>query len=317
MAFFIAAKYKVGSKLGGGAFCDIYIGTNVQSGEEVAIKFERITSKYPQLTYEAKVYKALAGGVGIPSVHWHGVQGFYNVMVMDLLGPSLEDLFFFCNRKFNVKTILMLADQMIRRVEYVHAKNYIHGDIKPDNFLIGLGKTASQVHIIDFGLSKQFRDPKTQQHIPYKESRDLTGTVPFASVKANRGMEQSRRDDLEAVGHMLIYFLRSSFPWLGLKASSKREADEKDMQLKSKRTYADLCKHFPCEFVKYINYCRNLSFEEPPDYAYLRQLFNDLFVRENYQYDFHFDWTLVPYQSRDEQSSGGSSAESLAEQIEV
>ncbi|CAE8602451.1 unnamed protein product [Polarella glacialis] len=142
---------------------------------EVGIKLESIKSKHPQLLYESKLYKILAGGVGIPNVHWYGVEGDYNVMVIDLLGPSLEDLFSFCNRKFSLKTSLMLADQMINRVEYMHAKNFIHRDIKPDNFLIGLSKKANQVHIIDFGLAKKYRDPKTQQHIPYREGKALTG----------------------------------------------------------------------------------------------------------------------------------------------
>ncbi|CAE8632118.1 unnamed protein product, partial [Polarella glacialis] len=154
----------------------------VQTSEEVGIKLESIKSKHPQLLYESKLYKILAGGVGVPNVHWYGVEGDYNVMVIDLLGPSLEDLFSFCNRKFSLKTTLMLADQMINRVEYMHAKNFIHRDIKPDNFLIGLGKKANQVHIIDFGLAKKYRDPKTQQHIPYRENKALTGTARYASV---------------------------------------------------------------------------------------------------------------------------------------
>jgi len=254
------------------------------------------------------LYKILAGGVGIPNVHWYGVEGDYNVMVIDLLGPSLEDLFSFCNRKFSSKTVLMLADQMINRVEYVHAKNFIHRDIKPDNFLIGLGKKANQVHIIDFGLAKKYRDPKTQQHIPYRENKNLTGTARYASVNTHLGIEQSRRDDLEAVGYVLMYFNRGSLPWQGLKANSKKEKYEKIMEKKMSTPIEVLCKHFPCEFVTYLNYCRSLRFEDRPDYAYLRRLLKDLFFRESYQYDFIFDWTILNYQSKNE--SGSAQAKS-------
>merc|ERR1712226_779168 len=280
-------------------FGDIYIGTNVQTGEEVAIKLESIKSKHPQLLYESKLYKILAGGVGIPNVHWYGVEGDYNVMVIDLLGPSLEDLFSFCNRKFSLKTVLMLADQMINRVEYVHAKNFIHRDIKPDNFLIGLGKKANQVFIIDFGLAKKYRDPKTQQHIPYRENKNLTGTARYASVNTHLGIEQSRGDDLEAIGYVLMYFNRGSLPWQGLKANEKKEKYEKIMEKKMSTPAEVLCKNFPVEFVTYLNYCRSLRFEDRPDYAYLRRLLKDLFFREGYQYDFVFDWTILNYQSRE------------------
>jgi casein kinase 1 len=239
-------------------------------------------------------------------VHWYGVEGDYNVMVIDLLGPSLEDLFSFCNRKLSLKTVLMLADQMINRVEYVHAKNFIHRDIKPDNFLIGLGKKANQVHIIDFGLAKKYRDPKTQHHIPYRENKNLTGTARYASVNTHLGIEQSRRDDLEAIGYVLMYFNRGSLPWQGLKANAKKEKYEKIMEKKMSTPIEVLCKHFPCEFVTYLNYCRSLRFEDRPDYAYLRRLLKDLFFREAYQYDFVFDWTILNYQSaeKDKPSTG-------------
>jgi|EP00927_Polykrikos_kofoidii_P082757 casein kinase 1 len=296
----VGGKFRLGRKIGSGSFGDIYIGTNVQTGEEVAIKLESIKSKHPQLLYESKLYKILAGGVGIPNVHWYGVEGDYNVMVIDLLGPSLEDLFSFCNRKLSLKTVLMLADQMINRVEYVHAKNFIHRDIKPDNFLIGLGKKANQVHIIDFGLAKKYRDPKTQQHIPYREGKNLTGTARYASVNTHLGIEQSRRDDLEAIGYVLMYFNRGSLPWQGLKANAKKEKYEKIMEKKMSTPIEVLCKHFPCEFVTYLNYCRSLRFEDRPDYAYLRRLLKDLFFREAYQYDFVFDWTILNYQTAKE-----------------
>jgi len=299
----VGGKYRLGRKIGSGSFGDIYIGTNVQSGEEVAIKLESIKSKHPQLLYESKLYKILAGGVGVPNVHWYGVEGDYNVMVIDLLGPSLEDLFSFCNRKLSLKTVLMLADQMVNRVEYVHAKNFIHRDIKPDNFLIGLGKKANQVHIIDFGLAKKYRDPKTQQHIPYREGKNLTGTARYASVNTHLGIEQSRRDDLEAVGYVLMYFNRGSLPWQGLKAVGKKEKYEKIMEKKMSTPIEVLCKHFPNEFVTYLNYTRSLRFEDRPDYAYLRRVLKDLFFREGYQYDFVFDWTILNYQSKEDDRS--------------
>jgi casein kinase 1 len=291
----VGGKYRLGKKLGSGSFGDIYLGTNRQTDEEVAIKLESVKSKHPQLLYESKLYRILAGGVGIPNVLWYGVEGEYNAMVLDLLGPSLEDLFNFCSRKFSLKTVLMCADQMINRIEYVHAKNFIHRDIKPDNFLIGLGKKANQIHIIDFGLAKKYRDPKTQQHIPYREGKNLTGTARYASVNTHLGIEQSRRDDLEALGYVFMYFLRGSLPWQGMKGNSKKEKYDRIMEKKMSTPIEVLCKGYPTEFVTYLNYCRSLRFEDRPDYAYLRRFLKDLFFRENYQYDFIFDWTILNY----------------------
>jgi len=305
----VGGKFRLGRKIGAGSFGDIYMGTNVQTGDEVAIKLESIKSKHPQLLYESKLYKILAGGIGVPNVHWYGVEGDYNVMVIDLLGPSLEDLFSFCNRKFGLKTVLMLADQMVNRVEYVHAKNFIHRDIKPDNFLIGLGKKANQVHVIDFGLAKKYRDSKAQQHIAYREGKNLTGTARYASINTHLGIEQSRRDDLEAVGYVLMYFNRGSLPWQGLKANGKKEKYEKIMEKKMSTPIEVLCKHFPSEFVTYLNYCRSLRFEDRPDYAYLRRLLKDLFFREGYQYDFVFDWTILNYQSKEDAGARSRRAE--------
>ncbi|XP_020587671.1 casein kinase I-like [Phalaenopsis equestris] len=292
----VANKFRLGRKIGSGSFGEIYLGTNVQTNEEVAIKLEIVKTKHPQLLYESKLYRILQGGTGIPNVRWFGVEGDYNVLVMDLLGPSLEDLFNFCSRKLSLKTVLMLADQMINRVEYIHGKSFLHRDIKPDNFLMGLGRRANQVYVIDFGLAKKYRDSSTHQHIPYRENKNLTGTARYASMNTHLGIEQSRRDDLESLGFVLMYFLRGSLPWQGLKAGTKKQKYEKISERKVSTSIEALCRGFPTEFASYFHYCRSLRFDDKPDYTYLKRLFRDLFIREGFQFDYVFDWTILKYQ---------------------
>ncbi|EFE30107.1 uncharacterized protein ARB_03449 [Trichophyton benhamiae CBS 112371] len=292
----VGNKYRIGRKIGSGSFGDIYLGTNIISGEEIAIKLESVKAKHPQLEYEARVYKSLAGGVGIPFVRWFGTECDYNAMVIDLLGPSLEDLFNFCNRKFSLKTVLLLADQLISRIEYIHAKSFIHRDIKPDNFLMGIGKRGNQVNVIDFGLAKKYRDPKTHFHIPYRENKNLTGTARYASINTHLGVEQSRRDDMESLGYVMLYFCRGSLPWQGLKAATKKQKYDRIMEKKMTTPTEVLCRGFPNEFAVYLNYTRSLRFDDKPDYSYLRKIFRDLFVRESFQYDYVFDWTVYKYQ---------------------
>ncbi|XP_019234567.1 PREDICTED: casein kinase 1-like protein 2 [Nicotiana attenuata] len=292
----VGNKFRLGRKIGSGSFGEIYLGTNVQTNEEVGVKLENVKTKHPQLLYESKLYKILQGGTGIPNLKWFGVEGDYNVLVMDLLGPSLEDLFNFCSRKLSLKTVLMLADQMINRVEFVHAKSFLHRDIKPDNFLMGLGRRANQVYVIDFGLAKKYRDSTTHQHIPYRENKNLTGTARYASMNTHLGIEQSRRDDLESLGYVLMYFLRGSLPWQGLKAGTKKQKYERISEKKVSTSIETLCRGYPTEFASYFHYCRSLRFEDKPDYAYLKRIFRDLFIREGFQFDYVFDWTILKYQ---------------------
>ncbi|XP_028130577.1 casein kinase I isoform X2 [Diabrotica virgifera virgifera] len=291
----VGNKYRLGRKIGSGSFGDIYLGTNISTGEEVAIKLECIKTRHPQLHIESKFYKMMQGGVGIPQIKWCGSEGDYNVMVMELLGPSLEDLFNFCSRHFSLKTVLLLADQLISRTDFIHSRNFIHRDIKPDNFLMGLGKKGNLVYIIDFGLAKKYRDGRTHQHIPYKENKNLTGTARYASINTHLGIEQSRRDDLESLGYVLMYFNRGSLPWQGLKAANKRQKYERISEKKMTTPIEELCKGYPIEFPTYLNYCRQLRFEERPDYSYLRQLFRTLFHRQGFTYDYVFDWNMLKF----------------------
>jgi len=194
---------------------------------------------------------------GIPSVKSFGFSGDYNILVMELLGKSLEENFQKLSMKFSIKTICMIADQMIQRLEYIHNKHIIHRDIKPDNFVTGIDENANLIYIIDFGLAKKYRSSRTLQHIRYTNNKRLTGTARYASINALKGVgrnnliyliEQSRRDDLEAVGYVLMYFFKGILPWQGLKID-KKDVKYKKIYEKKKSTSADeLCAGSPRMF---------------------------------------------------------------------
>jgi len=181
----------------------------------------------------------------------------------------------------------------IQRIEYFHGKNLLHRDIKPDNFLVGIGKKQHMIYIIDYGLAKRFKDPKTGEHIPYRDGKSLTGTARYASLNTHIGIEQSRRDDLESLGYVLVYFAKGKLPWQGLRAKTKQEKYDVIREKKMTTTMESLCFNLPDEFATYLNICRKLSFDEKPDYGKLRKLFKDLIVKKGYEFDNLFDW-LVP-----------------------
>ena len=164
---------------------------------------------------------------------------------MELLGPSLYDLYQFCGYRFSLKTTLMIAYQLIDRMEYLHSKGFIHRDIKPDNFLMGLGDTSGILHVVDMGISKRFIDTKTKQHIPYRNDKSLTGTARYTSVHSHWGEELSRRDDMEAIGYTLIYYYTGYLPWQNMSSSMNGEGNSGILQCKLKVPLDELCKDCP------------------------------------------------------------------------
>eukprot|EP00754_Rhynchopus_humris_P001539 Rhum_TRINITY_DN10899_c0_g1::Rhum_TRINITY_DN10899_c0_g1_i1::g.40945::m.40945/K08957/CSNK1A; casein kinase 1, alpha len=288
----VAGKFKLLRKIGAGSFGEIFQALNESTGDMVAMKVESSSAKYPQLLNEALVYKSLneQGQLpGVPRLHWYGTEGDFNVMVLDLLGPSLEDLFVFCNRKFSVKTVLLLADQMLTRIEHLHRHKFIHRDIKPDNFLLGQGRRGHIVYSIDLGLCKRFY---THQHIPYKEGKSLAGTARYVSINTHNGFEQSRRDDIESIGYVLLYFLRGGLPWQNVKVANKKEKYEQISQRKSSCPVERLCQGLPKEFANYLNYARSLKFEDEPAYDYLRAEFRRLYD-SHWKVDYEYDWVVI------------------------
>lgn len=286
----VGQYFEVGRSIGHGSFGEIHVGIDLRTNEEVAIKVERADTKHPQLQLEAELLRKLSNGVGIPKIRYSGVERGYNVMVMELLGPSLEDLFNFCGRQFSLKTVLLLAEQMLMRIEFIHKHNFIHRDVKPDNFLMGLGKRGNLVYLIDFGLAKQYRDPITKKHIPYRDNKSLTGTARYASINTHQGIEQSCRDDLESLGYVLMYFNRGSLPWQGLKAQNKRQKYEKIREKKIATPVEELCRGYLPEFAQFLKVSQKLKFEESPNYDYFRGLLKSAFQNQRFAYDYVFDW---------------------------
>ncbi|KAM9909143.1 hypothetical protein OXX69_005694, partial [Metschnikowia pulcherrima] len=192
----------------------------------------------------------------------------------------------------STKTVAQVAKQMLQRMQSIHEHNLIYRDVKPDNFLIGKPSTpnANMVYVVDFGMAKQYRDPKTKTHIPYKEKKALSGTARYMSINTHLGREQSRRDDLESLGHVFMYFLRGFLPWQGLKAPTNKQKYEKIGLKKQTTSINELCYGFPIQFAQYLTYMRNLKFDEEPDYDYLLGLMDKALISIDEKADGHYDW---------------------------
>lgn len=277
------------------------------SGESVVVKLEPVGGKIHTLDHEFHVYLKLGRGIGIPRTLWFGAESGFDVMVTERLGASLDELFVQCHHRFSLKTVLLVANQMVskfsfsnpklvnfsciqlRRLQYIHSCNYVHRDLKPSNIVMGVGKNANLVYIIDFGLSKRFRDPKTCLHIPYKDGRGLTGSVNFASINSHRGFELGRRDDLESLAYILIYFLCGYLPWQGRGKTT--------LEIKQAFTSHSMFCRLPVEIRGFLEHARSLGFSEKPNYDLYCNLFNNILLHERFPDTQMFDWEVAPGQN--------------------
>ena len=313
----IAENFVILTTIGKGAFGEISLSYDLRENIEVAIKREKKTNKIPQIKTESKVYQKLlniqlgqdiSGSKKISQETILGVPKFYGVgespdfyyLIMEFLGPNLNNLLNYCGvRKFTISTVCLIGLQMLNRIEYIHKHHYLHRDIKPENFCIGTEEKTNVIYLMDFGLSKRYKNSKNFQHIPYREGRSLIGTARYVSINTHLGIEPSRRDDIESIGYVLIYFLKGNLPWQGLK-----DGDQKYIRIMEKKLQIPtevLCYGLPDEFVHYLNYTKNLKFEERPDYDYLRNLFVKLLgtcinlynlTRDFLKFDWCFDAPL-------------------------
>ena len=287
----INSNYEIRMPIGKGSCGDVFKGKDVIVDQDVAIKIEDGVMR-STIKIEAEVYKDLhqkltAGetSIGIPHIHWFGTgflwnKVYHNILVMENLGPDLNKLFLQTGGigQFSTKTVLMLAEQFLNRIEFVHERNYIHRDIKPENLLMGLGESKGTVYLADYGIAKK-NDEK------YEEDFQVWATPEFASINTHLGISQSKRDDMVSIGYSLMLFLCGTLPWYELKGWKVIG------EAKKLTPVEDICKGYPIEFHMYLHYCYGLQFDERPDYDYLRKLFEKLFHELGYEYDWIFDWS--------------------------
>ena len=286
----IFSKYLIRKKIGKGSFGTVYQGINTSNNEKIALKVEKREKNDPGTLENEALRLVYLQGEGIPCVYCYGNNLVHNLLVEELLGKSLEDLFNSYGKPFSLKTVCVLGIEMIKRIQYIHSKYYIHRDIKPDNFMIGRGQNEKKIYIIDFGLAKKYYSVSKAQHIKFVTGKHLIGTARYCGRNAHRGYEQGRRDDIESIGYVLMYFLLGVLPWQGLKVKKNEDQFEKIAQKKYATSFEELTAGQPEEFLKYFKHVEKLEFESQPNYVYLIGLFQSIIDKYCADCLYDFDW---------------------------
>lgn len=286
----IINKYIMYECVGKGAFGEVYRAIRIKDNKNIAMKIEHTTAPLIRLISEYNIYQKLNRRkchFGIPRIYELIQTDDYNIMIMDLLGNSLEEIFNSVDRKFSICTVLYIGITILNIIKRVHIAGFIHRDIKPNNFLVGV-RDKQQIYLTDFGLSKEYINAK-HEHIKESFNHSMIGTARYASINMHLGIEPSRRDDLESIGYLLIYFAKGRLPWQGVcKDKDKRNMFECIGNMKLSLSLENLCANMPVCFIHYLQYCRNLEFSETPDYDFLIGLFATT-IKEN-NYNCTYEW---------------------------
>ena len=289
----IFKKYKILNLISEGVFGGIYLVINEKTSQRFAMKIERRDSRFRLLQQEGYNLFSLKG-LGIPEIISFGRISNYNILIEELLGKSLSQMFIENNFKFSLKDICLISIQLIDRIELIHSKTLVHRDIKPENFLIGY-KNPNIIYLTEFGLCAKYCSSKTGKHILPGFRGTFTGTLRFSSANAQRGNQQSRRDDLESLGYTILFFMRGKLPWMNLEhIINEKELYLKTYSMKKFITVERLCKGLPPEIAEYFKYVKTLKFQEEPNYDYLRNLFKDLLKKNGFE-DYEnltFSWVV-------------------------
>ena len=281
------SKYRTVKKLGEGSFGCVYKA--IFDDEYYAMKMEDISLDYDLLENEATILNYLQGP-HIPRFESYSKDKGYNILIMELLDKSLDNQLAKLGQ-FSVKTTAMIGYQIMKILKYIHDKHIIHRDIKPDNFAMGRNESNGTLYLIDFGLAKKFRSSRTLKQYPLTKRKSLTGTARYASINALQGYEQSRRDDLESAGYVLMYFLRGDLPWQNIKIKGKKDKYAKICNKKKEISSKELGKNFPSEFAEILEYFKNLGYTEDPNYEMCWKKMVNVLEKEKQSFDYIYDWT--------------------------
>jgi len=265
----IGNKYKLLSQLGSGTFGTIYQGINIRTNEKVAIKVELISNEFKLLRYESNVYKLLSTINGIPKIKWYGKDDINYYMVIDLLGDSLQTLIDI-KKSLPLKTILQIGVNILIILTNIHEKGFIHRDLKPENFLLSIDQ-PKKIYLIDFGISKPYI--VNNKHIEFKCKNKFIGTMNFASINSHNFYEQSRRDDLESLAYILIYFYLGNLEWMN--SDNIVELHDENIYIKNKKLELMNNEKIPTKLMEFYKYTRLLEFDKQPDYKYFIELFTN------------------------------------------
>ncbi|CAD8076673.1 unnamed protein product [Paramecium sonneborni] len=296
-------QFVVLKKLSSGSFGVVFQGEDKKTGEQIALKIEKEESdEAKSLDRESQLLQRLQGIKGIPKLYWSGSEGPYNIMVIQLLG---RDLAYYAKhlKRFQLKTLIMLAEQMITILEQCHTRSIIHRDMKPENVLVG--RDNNEIYLVDFGISKVFKDANGN-HVPFRDGKPFIGTTRYASIGAHKGFELGRVDDLESLGYMLVFLYKGSLPWQNLQNVSDKEKTKVVGKMKMQILIEELCKEMPNEFSKYFEYVKKLQFKQTPDYEYLKQLMRKCASDNKIEFDYKYEWSLLERKTSDLQSQHNS-----------